>query len=1078
MPEQKLFLLGPPRLERDGELVRINRRKALALLCYVAVTDQTHRRETLATLFWPDTATALAHSYLRRDLSVLNKELGPGCLDVDRDQVGPAREGGAGAGLWVDVNHFRRLLQECETHDHPSDETCPQCMPLLGEAVALHRGDFMTGFSLPDSSGFDDWQLFEQETLRRELTTAIHALVRGHSAQGEYEAGIAYTRRWLQLAPWDEKAHRQLMVLLTWDGDRSAALRHYHECVRVLEDELDQPPDGATLKLYEAIRDGQPPTPPVLAESPAPPPPPVVVGRALPPASTPFVNRASELAEIEELLVHEPACRLLTLVGPGGIGKTRLALQAASQVLDAFPSGVQPVPLAPIQSADLLIPTIAYALGLVFQGRLQPQAQLFNYLREKVILLLLDNFEHLLEGAELLPKILEQAPGVKLIVTSRVRLNLRAEWVRHVQGLDYPTTDDLELAPALDEAVSGMVLKATGGVSSQGYSSVRLFLESVRRVVPDFHLSQEERVAVVRICRLVEGMPLGLELAAAWARVIPILEIEQEIRRSLDFLSTEMRDVPARHRDLRAVFEQSWRLLSENEQQVIGKLSVFQGGFDRPAAEQVAGATPFVLAALVDKSMVRTYSSGNFDMHELLRQFATERLGSTPGAHQEARDRHCTHFAVYLQEREKLLKGAQQQTALNEIAANIDNVRAAWRWAIENDKVTEIGQGLESLHLFYYARGWVHEGHDALRDAAAKLEPADSPGAKRVLGRLLARQGRFAYRLGMHREAGELARKSLVLFGQAGTDADADTRRDKAFGLFCLSAVLRGDGEYQEAHRLCQQSYDLFRESGDRPGMAMALKLLGIISGSLETYAEAQRQLQEALELYQDIGDPYGIANTLNDLAVVSAGLDQYASVRRFHRECLTIRRQIGDLWGIGTTLNNLGYLAYLDKDYSSAKELLQESLLIQREIGDQYHIANCLNNLGAAACALGEQQDAAEHLHKALQIAFEIGASPLVLEIMGEIGALLATTETGDGTQAAKLLAFVRHHPLTDGWTRERAERVLAQLAPDLPLDAVATAREKGQAGELAEIVVDVLSHQDTWLSQADGQVDVVSSL
>jgi predicted ATPase len=951
-------------------------------------------------------------------------------------------------------------------------------MPLLSKAVALHRGAFMTGFSLPDSSGFDDWQLYEQEALHRELSMALEALVRGHSARGEYRAGIKHTQRWLQLAPWDEKAHRQLMVLHAWAGDRSAALRHYHECVRVLEDELDQPPDGATLKLYEAIRNGQPPTPPVLAEPSAAPPPPVVVGRALPPASTFFVNRASELAEIEELLVHEPTCRLLTLVGPGGIGKTRLALQAASQVLDAFPSGVQLVPLAPIQSTDLIVPTIADALGLVFQGRLEPKVQLLNFLREKAILLLLDNFEHLLEGAGLLPEILDHAPKVKLLVTSRVRLNLHAEWVRHIQGLDYPTTDDLELAPTVEQALSEMVRKATGGVSSQGYSSVRLFLESVRRVVPDFDLSPEERVAVVRICRLVEGMPLGLELAAAWARVIPILEIEQEIKRSLDFLSTEMRDVPARHRDLRAVFEQSWRLLSEAEQQVLGKLSIFQGGFDRRAAEQVAGATPFVLAALVDKSMVRTYSSRHYDMHELLRQYATERLSSTPGARQEARDRHCSHFAVYLQEREEPLRGDQQQTAVNEIAARIDNVRAAWRWAVENYKVNEIGQALESLHLFYYARGWVHEGHDALQEAAAKLASTDSPDAKRLLGRLLARQARFAYRLGMHRESGELVRKSLVLLGQAGTDADADLRRDKAFSLFCLSVVLRGDGDYQEAHRLCQQSYDLFFESDDRPGMAMALKLLGIINGSLETYAEAQRQLQEALALYQDIGDPYGIANTLNDLAVVSAGLDQYASVRRFHRECLTIRRQIGDLWGVGTTLNNLGYLAYLDKDYASAKELLRESLSIQREIGDQYHIANCLNNLGAAACALGEQQDAAEHLHEALKIAFEIGASPLVLETLGEIGALLATTETGDGTQAAKLLAFVRHHPLTNGWTRERAERVLAQLAPDLPLDAVATAREKGQSGELAEIVVDVLGHRNTWLSLADGQVDVVSSL
>jgi tetratricopeptide (TPR) repeat protein len=330
----------------------------------------------------------------------------------------------------------------------------------------------------------------------------------------------------------------------------------------------------------------------------------------------------------------------------------------------------------------------------------------------------------------------------------------------------------------------------------------------------------------------------------------------------------------------------------------------------------------------------------------------------------------------------------------------------------------------------------------------------------------------------MHREAGELLRQSLVLIGQAGTDQSPSNLRDKAFSFFCLSVVFRGDGEYQEAQDLCQQSYDLFRQCDDYPGMAMALKLLGIISGSLETFAEAQRQLQEALELYQEIGDPYGIANTLSDLGIVAAGLGQYAGAKKFHRECLTIRRQIGDLWGIGTSLNNLGYLAYLSKEYSSAREYLQESLFIQREIGDQYHIANCLANIGAAACALGEQEEAAAHLHEALKIAFEIGASPLVLEILAEIGTLLATTEAGDTMQAAKLMVFVRHHPLTDRWTRERAELKLAQLAPDLPLDALTTAREKSKAGELASIVVDVLSHRDTWLARTKEQVNVVTNL
>jgi predicted ATPase/DNA-binding SARP family transcriptional activator len=1083
VPLPKLLLLGPPQLEQAGEPLKIGRRKALALLAYLAVTGQPHRRETLATLFWPDAPSSLAFSYLRRDLSVLNKALDPACLDADRDQIALVTGEGEATALWVDVAQFRALVQACSTHGHPADEVCPSCVPLLDEAVALYRGDFMTGFSLPDSASFDDWQLFEQESLRRELTQALSSLGRGHAEQGDYETAVPYARRWLQLAPWDENAHRTLMSLYAWAGDRAAALRQYTECVHLLDDELGQPPEETTRALYKAIQAGQPPPPPVRAERPAPQL--VVPRRALPQETTPFVNRATEIAEIKGLLLNEPACRLVTLIGTGGIGKTRLALQVANEVLDAFANGVYLVPLAPIQSASLLVNTIADALGLEFQGRMPPQTQLFNYVREKTMLLVLDNFEHIIEGADLLPDLLAQAPGVKLMVTSRLRLKLRAEWVRHVEGLDYPKTDDLDLGSALDETLTGTMLKATGGVSHQGYSAARLFLESVRRVCPDFHLSMGDRISVVRICRLVEGMPLGLELAAVWARMMPLADIEREIRHNLDFLSTEMRDMPTRHRNVRALFEQSWQYLSDPERDAVAKLSVFQGGIDLYAAQEVADATPFLLASLVDKSMLRVESSGRYNMQELLKQFAAEKLGDIPEAAHKARDLHCGHFAAFLQAREEPLQGAGQRQAVDEIAAEIDNLRAAWRWALSQRRMSDIGRSLESLHLFYYARGWVHEGYEVFKEALESLDakaPPDAPSSDAlsangdpertsVVGRLLARAGRFAYRLGWHREAGELLRRSLLVLGEVEATGTVDVRRENAFGLFSLSVVLRGDGDYQEARRLCRRSHDLYHACDDRPGMAMSLKLLGIIAGSLETFVEAQRILQEALELYHRIGDPYGIANTLNDLGVVAAGLDQYSSATKFHQECLAIRRQIGDLWGVGASLNNLGYLAFLTHEYDAAREFLLEGLYIQREIGDQYHIANCLNNLGAAACALGNHQEATVCLHEALQIAFEIGATPLVLEVLAEIGALLAASEAGDGEQAARLLAFVLNHPLTDRWTRDRTEQKLAELAPDLPMDALDAARKKGEASELEETVVEVLSQSNAWLGQANRQ-------
>jgi tetratricopeptide (TPR) repeat protein len=374
--------------------------------------------------------------------------------------------------------------------------------------------------------------------------------------------------------------------------------------------------------------------------------------------------------------------------------------------------------------------------------------------------------------------------------------------------------------------------------------------------------------------------------------------------------------------------------------------------------------------------------------------------------------------------------------------------------------------------------------------AVQQSEGAQDRARDRLVGRLSARTARFAYRLGMHRRAEELLRSSLAVWdaleaapGQATGDAppkgDIDVRRERAFSLFCLSAVVRGDGEYADAQRLCETSYRLYRECDDRPGMAMALRHLGIIAGSLRTFREAQHRLGEALALYEEIGNPYGIANTLNDLGIVAAGLDEYEMARKHHQESLSTRRQIGDPWGIGTSLNNLGYLAYLSQEYASARESLQESLAIQREIGDRFQIANCLSNLAAAVIALDERREAAAvYLHEGLQISSEIGAGPLVLEILGEIGALLASAGTQSKTDAAKLLTFVFNHPLANQWIRARTEDQLAQVTVDLSSDELATAREKGQAGELESVAAEVLRHWDAWSAQPQAHRSLVPSL
>jgi tetratricopeptide (TPR) repeat protein len=382
------------------------------------------------------------------------------------------------------------------------------------------------------------------------------------------------------------------------------------------------------------------------------------------------------------------------------------------------------------------------------------------------------------------------------------------------------------------------------------------------------------------------------------------------------------------------------------------------------------------------------------------------------------------------------LQGTEQQDAADEIAAEINNVRAAWRWAVEGLKLPQIEESLESLYLFYYARGWIQEGQSAFQHALDALEAGvegEEGSGERVVMRLLARLGRFSWRLGRQQEAKALLQRSLAACERLEAAGDPEVAGEKAFGLFGLSVVLRGDGEHEQSQRLCQESLALYRQAGDRPGMAMALKHLGIVAGAMGRLEQAERQLGQALALYQEIGDPHGTANTLNDMGVVTARQGALAQAKQMHAKCLSIRRRIEDLWGVGTSLNNLGYLAYLAQEYAEAKEHLSESLSIQRQIGDRYQIANCLCNLGAVGAALGERRDALDRLRESLRIASEIEARPLILEALGEIGALLAVGTEAEQEQGVELLALVRHHTYTDTWTTARAEEKLTQLAPGL---------------------------------------------
>lgn len=396
---------------------------------------------------------------------------------------------------------------------------------------------------------------------------------------------------------------------------------------------------------------------------------------------TSFFGRDAEMGDISAL-IRNPLCRLLTLVGPGGIGKTRLALEAINNQPDSFPDGLYIAYLQALPSADVLVSTIAETLGFRFEPDADPQEQLVDYLRHKSLLLVLDNFEHLLDGASLVGNIVALAPALKVLVTSRERLCLQEEWVYEVGGLAYPRND--------------------GEADIETYGAVQLFVNGARRVSPHFRLTGLCKPPVARICRLVGGMPLGIELASAWTRALPCEEIAREIERSLDILESSARNAPPRHRNMRAALEPTWRQLTEEERRVFMKLSVFRGGFTREAAESVAGATFRVLLSLVDKSLLRLDANGRYTIHELLRQYGEEQLGASPQQQEVTLDLHCACYMSLLTRCEQLFVYlGRQKEALAIMKNELENMRLAWRRAVLQERFLEMAHAGEALWSFF-----------------------------------------------------------------------------------------------------------------------------------------------------------------------------------------------------------------------------------------------------------------------------------------------------------------------------------------------------------------------------------------
>jgi predicted ATPase/DNA-binding SARP family transcriptional activator len=1077
----EVTLLGAPEVRLDGNVVtEFRSSKAEALFYYLATTRQPHTRATLANLLWEEWDENGARVNLNKTLSNLRQVFGD-YLSITRQTVAFNDE----SNHWIDVACFEEgALPESN-------------VVTLSNAISLYRGEFLEGFHV-DAAAFELWMALERTQWRESAMQALSRLIDYHESQGDLAEAITVVRRMLNLEPWREEAHRRLMRLLARTGQRSAALAQYEICKQALADELAVEPDRETLDLYYQIRAGQIQADamravavPVAVGSP---PPSIPATTNIPPQSTPFLGRKAELALLQQRLADRN-CRLLTLVGPGGIGKTRLALEVARRFADEkpaqgrFPHGIFLVSLASVTTPAGMVSAFAEATGFQPYSNVPIKQQILDFLRQKQMLLILDNVEHLLDDISLVAEILATAPGVVILATSRRALNLVEEWFHPVSGLSFPS--------------EGRVVE-----SADGYDAVDLFSQTARRASSDFSLSVEYN-HVARICRLVEGMPLALELAAMWRRVLPSAQIAEEIERSLDILTTHYHGVPERHRSMRAVLEQTWQMLTPDEQEVLRRLAVFRGGFNQPASESVVGASLPVLATLVEKSLLYVSEQGRYQIHELLRQFAAEKLAEDPETELDLRHRYCLFYLDLLSKHGQGLIGTEQSATLSLISEEIDNIRAGWQWAVERGQIDRLESALDCLYNFFQIRSRYQEGEELFADLVTRLrqmDRADHPRLATVLGRGLARCGAFYQYLGDYEAADYHLMEALDaiqpladqketafvlnLLGQVAVwrgqkevgrthllkSLDLCRRINDKHGVISalhqLANLLYATfGEYGETKVLAEECLTISREVGRSDWIAHALDTLGFVTFARGEYEDSQRYYEEGYSRFEKIGDQHGMALTLGGLGMVNWAiggerlLDAIAAFERSLILCRNIghRGQVsGRLGGLARVLNELG-------EYEQALAHATEGLAIARSLGSPVYMSHNLYCLTETSCGMNNLPAARRYLREGLQVAFTAELLSNITIYLYYYGLILAKESRFAGIDreirqqkqedALVALAIAQHHPACWQLFKDRSTWLRDWIASDLSPEIVAAADERSRNQPLNALVRDILA-------------------
>jgi predicted ATPase/predicted negative regulator of RcsB-dependent stress response len=705
------------------------------------------------------------------------------------------------------------------------------------------------------------------------------------------------------------------------------------------------------------------------------------------------------------------------------------------------------VSLAAVTGREQAVTAIADALGIVLYTASDRAGQLISYLHDKEIFLILDNFEHLTTDTgciDLIADILHGTHRIKIIATSRQPLQLQAEWVFEVQGLPVPKSNKPE--------------------ELETSSAVALFLQRANQASVGFQPTEKDLPAIVRICELVEGLPLGIELAAAWVRTLSCDEIAKEIQNSMEFLATSVRDLPERHRSMRATIEYSWKLLTAEEKRVMRQLSIFRGGFNRQAAEVVANAPLSALLALVSKSLIRRSDSGRYGIHELIHQYAVNQLQQDVAEYERTRIRHSQYYANLLNERGPALKGADRTIVVAELISDLANLRQAWHWSSNHQQARELSQSADTLFWLYESRSNCREGVPlygvaikGLQIREKNLRASEKWARQLALGQALSYEGFFLFRQGQQPQGREALKAALTILQEIPERDFPDLQMARSNTIVFLGTVTAVMGDFQEGERLLQQGLNMKQKLEDAWGSAFCLRQIGLSAFYRGEYAKSHQALQQSLAISQELGNTWSIAAALTQLGFVAYSQGEYDQAEQYLSEALELSRALEDRASIALALDGLGLVKTAQGQPDEAQFLLQESIALWKEIGEQGSLAQTLNHLGDALLNVGDKAEARRHFLNALSVASEMQITPVLLEaLIGE-----AEVQISDGAvdSALEILIAVSQNPSSSFVTKTHAEKLRSELASRLPTLRVKAIKAQAVDKAIESFVSEILS-------------------